>query len=166
MRRRPEVSRTRLRQAVRGADLAPGGAGLGQMVERAMSIRCSVSVGLAFFGVRLASEVAGLRVSDVRVDEANSAVELKVRRQKNDELGVGQMARVVALPSWGGARPVHRVSEWLWFRSWLTWNRNYAGRMPASADGGPPFAGLARARFGLGLASSGVAASRRNGLNG
>ena len=34
--RRAEVSRARLRQAVRGSDLAPGGAGLGRMLERAM----------------------------------------------------------------------------------------------------------------------------------
>ena len=67
LRRRVEVSRTRLRQAVGGADLAPGGAGLGQMLGRAMTLRRAASARLAFFGVRKASEVAGLRVSDVKV---------------------------------------------------------------------------------------------------
>ena len=38
--------------------------------------------------------------------------------------------------------------------------------MPPSSDEGPLFAGLARARFGLELASSGVSASRKKGFGG
>ena len=56
-------------------------------------------------------------MSDVKVDVANSAAELKVRQQKNDQFGVGQMARVVALPSWQGACPVQLTTDWMWFRS-------------------------------------------------
>ena len=131
-----------------------------------MALRCAVSARLAIFGVRRASEIAGLRVSDVRVDEANGVVALKVRRQKNDQFGVRQMAHVVALPSWQGACPVQLTSDWLWFRSWLARNRKYAGRMPSLADEGPLFAGLACAWFGLGLAPSGVTASWRKGFEG
>ena len=72
-----------------GSDLAPGCAGLGRMLEDAMTLRCAVSVCLAFFGVRRASEVAGLRTSGVRVGVANSVAELKARQQKNDQLGAG-----------------------------------------------------------------------------
>ena len=61
-----------------GSDLPRGSAGLGRMLVRAMTLRCAVSVCLAFFGGRRASEVAGLRVSDVEVDGANSVAELKV----------------------------------------------------------------------------------------
>ena len=95
---------------------------MGQMLEHAMTPRCAVSASLAFFGVRRAPEIAGFRVADVKVDEACSVVEIKARYQKNDQFGVGQIARVVALPSWGGACPVRLVSEWLWFRAWLVRN--------------------------------------------
>ena len=131
-----------------------------------MTIRCAASARLAVLGVKRASEVSGLHVSDGKVDEADGVVELKVRRQKNDQLGAGQMARVIALPAWGGACPVHLVSEWLWLRSWLARYHNYTGRMPASADEGPLLVGLSRARFGLGLASSGATASWREGFDG
>ncbi len=53
-----------------------------------------------------ASEVAALRVSDVRVNDASEDVRISVRRQKNDQFGVGQMAHMVALPAWRGACPV------------------------------------------------------------
>ena len=116
--RKAAVSRTRRRQAVGGADLAPGGVGLGQMLERAMNLRCAAPASLAFFGERRASEIAGFRVAGAKVAEACSVVEIKARCQKNDQFGVGQVARVVALPSWGGACPDRLVSEWLWFRAW------------------------------------------------
>ena len=76
------------------------------------------------------------------------------------------MARVVALPSWQGACPVQLTSDWLRFRSRLARRRNYAGRTPSSSDEGPLCAGLARARFGLGLASSGVSALWKKGFEG
>ena len=50
-----------------------------------------------------ASEVAALRVSDVRVNDASEDVRISVRRQKNDQFGVGQMAHMVALPAWRSA---------------------------------------------------------------
>ena len=93
-------------------------------------------------------------------DGSGTLVEIKVRAQKNDQFGVGQIARVVALPSWGGACPVALVSGWLWLRGWIARCRDYAGRLAASGPEGPVFIGLARARFGLALAASGVSASR------
>ena len=75
------------------------------MLDHAVALRCAASARLAFFGVRRASEIAGLRMADIVVDEAGGLVEVKVRSQKNDQFGAGQVARVVALPSWGGRVP-------------------------------------------------------------
>ena len=99
LRRKGGASLDRLKQAAGGADLAPGGFGLGQMLQRAMTLRGAVSAALAFFGVRRASEVAGLRASDVRVDGAGGLAALEIRQQKNDQFGAGQHSRAVSLPS-------------------------------------------------------------------
>ena len=125
-----------------------------------------MSASSAFFGVRRASEIAGFRVGDVKVGEACGVVEVKVRCQKNDQFGIGQIARVVALPSWGEPCPVRLESEWLRFRAWLARNRGHAGRLATAMEGSPLSAGLARARSGLGLASSGVSASWKKGFEG
>ena len=148
-----------LKRAVGGPDLAPGGVGLGQMLSHAMALRGAVSVSLAFFGVRRASEIAALRVKDVHRDAASGLVVLNVRQQKNDQFGVGQVSRMVAMPAWGDACPVRLTSEWLWFRSWLAVSRDYADRLAIAGEEGPFFVGLARSRFGLGLAASGISAS-------
>ena len=162
--RKAEVSLARLGQAVGGADLAPGGDGLGRMLEHAVALRGAVYVSLAFFGVRRASGAAGFRAAGATADEACSVVEINARSQKNDHFGVGQMDQVVALPSWGGACTVRLVSERLWFRAWLVRNRDHAGGMAASMEDSPLFVGLTRARFGPGLASSGVTSSWKKGL--
>ena len=156
---RAEVSCARLRQAMGCSDLPSGCAGLGQMLEHAMAIRRAVSVCSAFFTVRRASEIAGLLTPDASVDEAVGAAELIVRRHKNDQLGAGQRARVVATSSWRGACPVQLTSGWFWSRAWLARRRDYAGRMSSSPEGGPLFVELARAPFGLGAAPSGVSAA-------
>ena len=102
-----EASCARLRQAVGSSDLPPGCAGLSQMLEHAIVLRCAASARLAFFAVRRAFEIAGQRTSDVRVDEAGGAVELGARCQKNNQLGVGQR---VHSSSWRGARRVQLTS--------------------------------------------------------
>ena len=53
------------------------------------------------------------------------------------------------------------TSGWLRFGSWLVKNRNYAGRLPVATGEGSFLVGLARSRFGLSMASSGVTASRK-----
>ena len=132
---------------------------MGQMLEHGRTLRCAVSISLAFFGVGGTSGIAGLRVADLKADEACGVVEIKVRCQKNDQFGVGQIARVAPLPSWGGACQVRLVSEWLWSRAWLVRSRDHAGRLATSSDEIPLCVGLASARFGPGPASSGVSAS-------
>ena len=69
-----------------------------------MTLWCAAPISLAFFGARRASEVAGRRVADAKMVKAGGLAEVKARRQKNDPFGVGQVARVVALTSWGGGR--------------------------------------------------------------
>ena len=113
LRGRAKVSCARLRPAFGCSDLPPGCAGLGQMLEHAMALRCAVSVCLAFCAVRRATEIAGLRPSDVSANGAVGVVELKGRRRKNGQLGVGQRAHVVALSSWRGACPAQLTSGWL-----------------------------------------------------
>ena len=87
LRRKGETSLGFLTQAVGGAGLASGGVGLGQMLHHAVPLRGAVSVALAFFGVRRASEVAGLRVRDVRVDNAGGRADIEVRQQKMTSWG-------------------------------------------------------------------------------
>ena len=111
-----ETSAARLRRAVGGSDLPPNGAGLGAWVDEELSLRCAVSFSLAFLGVRRASEIAALTKADVVVDEPAGVVELGIRCRKNDQLGVGQMARIVALPAWKGACPMRLLADWLRFR--------------------------------------------------
>ena len=79
--------------------MAPGGIGLGQMLTHAMALRGAVSAALASFGVGRASEIAALRVADVRMEPDNGLLVMTVRQQKNDQFGVGQVSRVVALPA-------------------------------------------------------------------
>ena len=51
-------------------------------------------------------------------------------------------------------------------RAWLARNRDHSGWLATSIDDSPVFAGLARARVGLGLASPGVSASWMKGFDG
>ena len=95
-----ETSVVRLRRAVGGLDLQHDGAGLGAWVDKASSYPCAVSVSLAVFGVRHASELAALAKADVVTDESAAVVELKIPCGENDQLGVWQMAHIAALPAW------------------------------------------------------------------
>ena len=60
--------------------MAPGGIGLGQMLPHAVALRGAASVALAFFGVRRASEIAALRVKDVRLETDNGLLVMGVRQ--------------------------------------------------------------------------------------
>ena len=75
------------------------GASVWDMLPHAMALRGAASVALAFFGVRRASEIAALRVGDVRLEADSGLLVMEIRRQENDQFGVGQLSRVVALPA-------------------------------------------------------------------
>ena len=109
---------------------------------------------------------AGLRTSDASIDAAVGAANLQVRHEKNDHLGVGRRARVVAIPSWRGAYPVQLISGLLWFRAWVARRRDHAGRMASPSGGDLQLAELVRARFGFGMAPSGVSAAWKKGFDG
>ena len=100
------------------------------------------------------------------VDEPAGVVGLKMRCRKNDQLRVGQMAHIVALPAWKGACPIRLLADWLWFRDWLPRFRDRDGRLSAPPVSAPLFVGLARARFGLRMAASGITAAWKTGLDG
>ena len=121
-------------------------------------LRSAVSLSAAFFGVRRASEMAALRLSDLRANDASEDVRISVLCRKNDQFGVGQMAHVVALPSWKGACPIRLLSGWLWLREWLSVHRDRMGRTPDPENRTPLFVGVARARSGLGMAAPGLSA--------
>ena len=118
------------------------------------------------FGVSRASEVAALRSPMVAVNESAGLVGLKFRCQKNDKLGISQMAHVVALPARRGAFPVRVTLDCFCFRSQLSrfWGREK--RLSASPEVAPVSIGLARARFGSGMAPSGVTADWKKGIDG
>ena len=110
-------------------------------------MRYAASNSPAFFGLRRTSEIAAFWLSDVVVDESAGAVEPKIRRQRNDQLVAGQMAPVVVVPTWKGARPVRLMSDRLWFRAQLSRFRGRENRMSMPPGEAPLFVGLARARF-------------------
>ena len=58
------------------------------------------------------------------------------------------------------------LADWLWFRNWLSRFRDRDRRLSAPPVSAPLFVRLARARFGLRMAASGIAAARKKGLDG
>ena len=58
------------------------------------------------------------------------------------------------------------LADWLWFRNWLSRFRDRDRRLSAPPVSAPLFVGLARARFGLRMAASGITAARKEGLDG
>ena len=61
---------------------------------------------------------------------------------------------------------MHLLSGWLWLGKRFAVRRDHARRLPGADVNAPPFVGLARARFGLSLAASGMSASRGEVLGG
>ena len=84
---------------------------------------------------------------------------MSARCQKNDQFGVGQMARIAA-PSLGKcACLICLLPGWLGLRGWLPCHRGRMGRMSDPANHTPLLIGLAHARFGLGVAAFGLPAA-------
>ena len=144
----------------------PGVHGVGSLVYDALVSRYSVSVSLAFFGVRRAARIAAHRQSDVSVTDSAGVIELKIRCRENDLLGAGHMAHVAAAPAWGGTCPVFLMSARSRFGARTSRNRDRENRTSASDECVPLSVGLARARFGGGMAPSGVTASWAKGFEG
>ena len=79
---RGESASAHLRQAVARKDLPAIGCGLGSTLEDTLTLRAASSMSTAFFGVRRASEVAALDLSEVCVDPSTGLADIKARRQK------------------------------------------------------------------------------------
>ena len=99
-----EAGLARLCQAVAGVELPAVSCGFGFFLEGTVAFR-RVDVD-RLFGVRRASEVAASDLSEVCVDLSAGTVDITVRRWKNDQFGVGQLAHIVSPPLWGGTCPV------------------------------------------------------------
>ena len=110
---RGEASSARLRTAVQCADLLSTGMCIGSWLNEAVTPRSAAPLSVAFFAERRVSEIAALRAADVGINESAGTVEVEFRCQENDQLGVGQLAHMVSLPSRKGACPVHLLSGWL-----------------------------------------------------
>ena len=63
---------------------------------------------------------------------------------------------MVPLPTRKGACPVRILSGWPWLSGWLSAHRGCLGRMSDPWGHAPLFGGLARFRFGLGMAAAGL----------
>ena len=133
----------RLRQDVGGADLSPAGSGLGSLLEDGIVLRCAVSLSVVFCGVRRASGVAALRVSDVRVNDASEGVRISARCRKNEHFGVRQPAHMAAPLLWKGVCPIRLPPRWLRLRERLTVDRNRMGRMSVPENHTPLYSGWA-----------------------
>ena len=84
-------------------------------------------------------------------------------------MGVGELAHPVAIPERGDAGLVKAVAGRLWFSDWLRAYEDSEGRMSESRvdqEGGGRayawFVGLARAKFGYGLALVGVTSAMKS----
>ena len=94
---------------------------------------------VALFGVRRASEVTQLVGGDVHHDEEKGVAQLRVKRQKNDQFGAGQMAHLVTMDSRGAACPVRLLFGWIWTSGWLRQLRGRAGRLSGIEGDRPLF---------------------------
>ena len=80
---------------------------------RLVKIRCATSVALAFFCIKRFAEISALRLGDLQWGLDNSFVRLSIRRQKNDQEGVGAAACLPNMSSWGEACPVKMLKLWI-----------------------------------------------------
>ena len=67
---------------------------------------------------------------------------IKVRRRKNNQFGVAQLAHIASLPLSGGARPLHLLSGWLWWRKWFAVHNDHARRSSGAEVNDPLFVGF------------------------
>ena len=107
------------RRAIEGGELAGLKGGLGRSLKSTVSLRTPGSVVVGCFAARRAFDVAQRATSDVDLHMDEGVVSIRVLPKKDNQVGAGQLALLVAIPVWSAARPVCAVAEWLWFRAWL-----------------------------------------------
>ena len=91
-----------------------------------IDLRAAASVAISFFGIRRAAEVSSIVLGDVKFDESSNSMIIRVKQQKNDQLGRGQDAIIPAFPKWGAACPVATIKSWLLARAMISakWDEN------------------------------------------
>ena len=99
-----------LRSALKTGELADSKDGLGAFLGQSDAVRNAASTAIAFFGVQRSSEGVQPLPDDLTVDLKEALVNIKVVRQKNDQAGTGQLARLVAVPAWVDACPVRIIT--------------------------------------------------------
>ena len=75
-----------------------------------MALRAAATIAVSSLGVRRVSEVAQHSTDDVRVDVDAGFTDLVAKRQKNDQLGLGQLPHLMVIEAWGEACPVRLLS--------------------------------------------------------
>ena len=83
-------------------------------------VRDAAMVGAAFFGIRRFAEIQALLLGDVVFQDG--AVECRIRRQKNDPLGVGMLIWIPRLPQLGPLCPARLLQAWAARRA-ATWGQ-------------------------------------------
>ena len=124
----------------------------------------AASATITFFGIRRASVAAELLTSDQVADLEGGMAHVDVARRKNGQVGMQQLAYLVALADWGDARPLRTFADWLRFRGRCC--RMSPEHPPDQGGSSPivPSVGLGRARFGFGMAVFGVGAAIKKSL--
>ena len=75
--------------------------------------------------------------NDVDMDHVGGVVDSPLARQKNDQLGAGEIALLVAIPSEWYTGPVSLIPDWLRRSCWVKGNKDRDGRR-ANSGGAPP----------------------------
>ena len=124
-------AKTPLRAVERGEppDLKDG---LRPSLDSAGSFRAAASAAVSFLAVRTESEMTQLVTSDEDLDMGRNVVNVQVGRGTNDQVGVGRLAFLAAIPAWGDARPAHLITGQLQFRYWVKRMEEDAGRTTRS----------------------------------
>ena len=81
-------------------------------VQHVVNIRNKVMAIVGYFGVRRGAEVVSFTMGDVISTDA-SGVQLRVRCQKNDPAGIGQVCTIPAIAAMGLSSPPMLFLEWL-----------------------------------------------------
>ena len=70
---------------------------------------------------------------DVEGNDTEDTGSIRAAKQKSDQLGVSQLADMLAIPAWGDACSVRVPSGWLRFRDWLREHKSRDGRLPGNS---------------------------------
>ena len=82
-------------------------------MDQAATLRTVAATAISFFAVRLSSVVEPFLTTDVSVGIASSVIHVKLVRQRNNQVRVGWLACLVAVPAVVAVCPVLTIGDWL-----------------------------------------------------